>query len=204
MSGEDSSQPLEAPLEAPLRVEDPLSEALRDRRLPERCPEEPTEKFYPVYYSHDVARRITDEYAQGKSLHAIACQPGMPTYSTLLRWSKDHPQFAPMLRSIRGARALHFEDMAIVAAEEAEGKDRDRLRFEAYKWGAEVNDPATYGKKVAHSGDAGNPILIQVVTGFGPPNAHQTPPTLNEDGTICKDPAPAPAEAEPEDVLTIE
>lgn len=138
-----------------------------------------------IPYSIGLAERICSHYIQGKSLHWIAAHLGeMPAYQTILKWSKNHPDFSKMLRSVREARALHFEDAAIEAAEAATGKDADRLKFEAYKWGAEVNDPGTYGKKVTHSGDAGAPIILQVVTGFGPPNPWQTPPKLKADGTI--------------------
>jgi hypothetical protein len=141
-----------------------------------------------MFYSHELAERIIDAYSQGTSLLAISRKSEMPAYSTLLKWSKNHPEFSKMLRAVREARALHFEDAAIEAAENAQGKDADRLKFEAYKWGAEVNDPATYGKKLAHSGQLAGGITLQVVTGFGPPNEWQTPPKLNADGTIDKSP----------------
>lgn len=160
-------------------------DALREE-LPEIAEEAVPSKTSDQYYSLDLAKRIIDYSAQGKSLHWVAKQSQMPCYSTLLKWAKSHPEFSKLLKSVRDARALHFEEAAIEAAENACGKDADRLRFEAYKWGAEVNDPTTYGKKVTHSGDATNPIILQVVTGFGEPNEWQTPPKLNEDGTIQK------------------
>lgn len=140
-----------------------------------------------IPYSAGLAERITALYAEGMSLHKIAQKAEMPAYGTLIRWAKKHPELSKMLRAVRDARALHFEDKAIQSAEDATGKDADRLKFEAYKWGAEVNDPATYGKKVAHDVQGpGAQVVIQVVTGFGPPNPWQTPPKLNPDGTIDK------------------
>ena len=79
---------------------------------------------------------------------------------------------------------------AEAAIETAEGvRDKDdvpaaKLLVDTYKWAAEVNDPATYGKKVAHSGEVNGNVTLQVITGFGPPNAWQTPPKLKADGTI--------------------
>ncbi len=161
--------------------------ALREN-LPTVVEEAAPSKSTPqIYYSADLAARILDDYVQGKSLHAISHKAEMPAYSTLLKWSKNHPEFSKMLRSVREARALHFEDLAIRTAERAEGKDADRLKVDTYIWAAEVNDPASYGKKVTHAGDASNPMVIQVVTGFGPPNKWQTPPKLREDGTIDKE-----------------
>ena len=141
---------------------------------------------YRIFYSVDLAKRIVDHVAQGKSLFAISRMAEMPGYNTLQKWSKDHPEFSKMLRAVREARARHFEDAAIDAAEAAEGKDADRIKVDTYKWAAEVNDPATYGKKVAHSGEIAGGTIIQVVTGFGPPPASLDFPKLNADGTIDK------------------
>lgn len=140
-----------------------------------------------IQYTPDLGRLIADLSSQGMSLHKISQISGMPSYTTLQRWVDSHPDFAPLMRSMRAIRALHYEEAAIVAAEEAKGKDADRLKFEAYKWAAEVNNPEVYGKKVTHAGDAKNPVVLQVVTGFGPPNKWQTPPTLAADGTILKE-----------------
>lgn len=139
-----------------------------------------------MQYSADLAARILDLYAAGKRLSEIARMAEMPDYNTLLRWAKKHPEFSRGFAAMKTMKALHHEDEALRAAEEADGKDADRLRFEAHKWAAEVNDPHTYGKKVTVGGDASNPIVLQVITGFGPPNPWQTPPKLNADGTIQK------------------
>lgn len=161
--------------------------ALRES-LPEAAEEAASSKpVERITYSLDLAKRIVDEYAQGKSIRAISHRKEMPAYGTLLRWAKEHPELSKMLRSVRDARALHFEDAAIEAAESASGKDADRLKFEAYKWGAEVNDPTTYGKKVQASHEVSGKVVVQVVTGFGPPNAWQTSPKLRADGTIEKE-----------------
>lgn len=139
---------------------------------------------YREMYSLDLAKRIADYYGQGKTLTWIAAQSGMPAYGTLIKWSKEHAELSRMLRGVREARALHYENSAIETAENACGKDADRLKFEAYKWGAEVNDPGTYGKKVTHAGDQTNPVVLKVVTGFGEPNSWQQEPKLKADGTI--------------------
>lgn len=160
--------------------------ALREN-LPEVVEEAtPSKSVERVLYTVDLGKRICDQVAQGKSLRAISAQSEMPSYNALLRWSKEHPELSKMLRAVREARARHFEDAAIEAAEAAEGKDADRLKVDTYKWAAEVNDPVTYGKKLAHSGEVKGGFTINVVTGFGPPNPWQTPPKLREDGTIEK------------------
>lgn len=140
-----------------------------------------------ISYNIDLANRICEQVAQGKSLQAISRMGEMPSYPTLIRWSKENAELSKMLRAVRETRARLFEDAAIEAAENASGKDADRLKVETYKWAAEVNDPTTYGKKVAHSGEVKGGITLQVVTGFGAPNAWQTPPKLKADGTIDRE-----------------
>lgn len=146
-----------------------------------------------VYYSDTVARRIADHYAEGKSLHWISQLSEMPRYNTILRWAKENTEFRMLLDAVRTERALHFEDKAIESAENARGKDADRLRFDAYKWGAEVNDPTRYGKKVTHGGDSSRPITFVINTGFPEPNVNQRPPVLGPDGLIQR---AKPVEAE--------
>ena len=139
-----------------------------------------------IAFTENLAKRIAENYAEGKSLAAISRLAEMPAYSTLLRWVKENSVLRAALEGVRQVRALHFEDRALEVCEEATGKDADRLKFEGNKWAAEVNDPARYGKKVTHSGDASNPITIQVITGFGEPNEFQRPPKLGADGLIEK------------------
>lgn len=143
-------------------------------------------------YSIGLAERIVDYYTQGLSLQSIAQKGEMPSYGTLLKWSKHHPEFSKMLRAVREARAIHFENKAIQEAEDlSDPKEANmaKVKIDTYKWAAEVNDPSIYGKKIEHKGDlgGGGKVIIQVVTGFGPlPPALQFP-KLNADGTICKD-----------------
>lgn len=162
--------------------------ALRET-LPAVVEEATASKTVPQsIYTIELAERICEHVARGKSLLWIARQSEMPAYSTLLKWSKEHPELSQMLRSVRDLRARHFEDAAIEAAENAIGKDADRLKVDTYKWAAEVNDPTTYGKKLAHSGEVKGQVILQVVTGFGEPNEWQKPPKLNPDGTVDKTP----------------
>lgn len=139
-----------------------------------------------VQYSPDLADRILDLYAAGKNLIEISKMAEMPGYSTLQKWITSHPEFSRRFQAVGTMLALHREQQAIQTAEAAEGKDADRLKIETYWRSAEVNDPARYGKKVTHGGDQNNPVILQVITGFGPPNAWQSPPKLNPDGTIMK------------------
>jgi hypothetical protein len=142
-------------------------------------------------YSIEVATRVLDQYILGKSFSSIARMSEMPSHGTLLRWSRENPEFVKLLGIARTCRAVNYEDKAL---EEAELLDDPRMvgvaktKIDAYWKAAEVNDPSVYGKKVSHSGsiDSGGKIVVQVITGFGPLNENLQFPKLNADGTIAK------------------
>ena len=154
-------------------------------------------------YTADLADRILDLYVAGHDFTSISRMREMPSYNTLLKWATSHPEFSRRFQASNTMLALHREQQAVQAAEDATGKDADRLKVETYKWSAEINNPARYGKRVTHAGDKDNPVVIQVVTGFGPPNAHQSSPILNEDGTIQKEPSDGTSTRNPRDPATI-
>lgn len=148
-----------------------------------------------VKFSRKLAKRIFGLYLQGNSILAIARMEGMPTANTIYEWKQREPWFRELMKSCKDQRADIFAEKAIEAAETALDKDdapAARLRFDAYKWGAEVNDPSRFGKKVTHAGDKDSPIQFVVSTGFPAPNEHQRPPELGSDGLIKKSGAPAP------------
>jgi hypothetical protein len=145
-----------------------------------------------VYYSPEIAKRAHNYALEGLTLSAISRKTGMPALGTLIRWSKENGEFAKMLRSARSARALLLEEKALEIADELEDPKMvgvAKVRSDIYWRGAEVADPATYGKKIEHKGDISTTVkFVKVHTGFGPlPDALKFP-ELNPDGTIKKDP----------------
>lgn len=167
-----------------------------------------------VTYSEEVKERILELYLGGESLHAIASREGMPSYQTILRWSKDNAVFKKELIAARETRALHFEERAINAAENAIERDdvpAARLKFDAYAWAAEKADPARFGKRTNIAGDAASPVKFIVQTGVPDPGEYQRPPELAADGTVktvisevvnadANDPTPDPAASTPSEV----
>jgi transposase-like protein len=137
-------------------------------------------------YTEELKELIVAEYVGGKTLKQIAESVAV-SYSTLLRWSKQHDVFRRELQAARETRALHFEEEALEAAVGAHTKDdvpAARLKFDAFTWAAEKSDPAKYGKRTTLTGDASNPIQFLVQTGVPDPAKHQLPPELNQDGTV--------------------
>ena len=147
-----------------------------------------------VEYSEGLVARILSMFAEGKSLYAISKMAEMPGMNTLYNWQRKNAEFRQALLTAQSAHAHSLEGKAIEAAEaaadaagEKEQVAAGRLLFDAYKWGAEINDPNKYGKKVTVGGDSTNPIRIVVSTGFPEPNKYQTPPVLGADGMIIKE-----------------
>lgn len=144
------------------------------------------DKHYLQFYKPEVCDKILALYVEGNSLYKIADMEGMPAYNTMLKWLKDRPEFKKQYDTARELRAIHFEEKALEAAERATCKDdtpSQRLKFDAYKWAAEVHDGARYGKKTTVQGDPNKPITFTVVTGV-PASEHIKPVELDERGIV--------------------
>lgn len=141
-----------------------------------------------IFYSTELAEQITDLYQNGQSLMAISRIEGMPGYSTINKWIKQNTEFRSLLDGARQSRAVLFEEKAIaVATNEGLGKDdvpAARLAFDAFCWGAAVNDPGRYGKKTTVSGDPDKPFTFVIKTGVPDPLPHQMPPELDSAGVV--------------------
>jgi hypothetical protein len=166
-----------------------------------------------VMYSDEKATAIVDHFTEGKSLFRISHEAGMPSYGTILRWLHGNKPFRDRLNAAREVRAIHFEEQALDAAENVSDKDEvpaARLKFDAMKWAAEVNDAARFGKRTTIAGDQNNPVQFIISTGFPDLLPEQKQPKLGSDGLIEKTvvaevvaqaaSTPAPAVPAPADV----
>lgn len=153
----------------------------------------PTKSIF-IKYSPEVVDSIVQQFIAGVPLYKIAGQDGMPSYTTLLRWVQSREEFREALQAARIARALHFEDAALRSAGEPDSPlDKDdvpgqRLKFDAMKWAAEVNNPVVYGRKTIVEGNVDKPLVLVVKTGVPDPTGMQKPPELNIDGTVVLPP----------------
>lgn len=144
----------------------PVTAVVTTERLePEVC-------FLPmnrVPYTAELAAQVLDLYAGGTSLAKIARLPGMPPVASLYRWHRENEDFRSEISKAKRTRALVAEEKASEIAETAESLDKDsvpgaRLAFDIHKWGSEVNDPETYGKRTTIQGDQSRPIVFQVIS----------------------------------------
>jgi hypothetical protein len=129
--------------------------------------------FAPAPYASPINEEtqtlIIDLYTEGKSLAAIAREPGMPAASAIYKLHRDNEFFRERLSAARITRALQLEEEILALGDKAESLDKDaapgaRLAFDIKRFGAEVNDPATYGKKTTVQGDGQRPIVFQFVS----------------------------------------
>lgn len=61
----------------------------------------------PTDYNQDIANRICELLAEGKSLRAIGRMDNMPSRDSIMRWEKEHEDFAT---NIARARIVKYED----------------------------------------------------------------------------------------------
>lgn len=94
-------------------------------------------------YSMHLVAAVCEQVAQGESLTKVCKKQGMPSYRQFCLWRKMHPEINEMLEEARRDRAEALRDMALEEALKTEDKDEavvQRLKHEAYKWAAGVDD----------------------------------------------------------------
>lgn len=138
-------------------------------------------------YSHELSKAIEDLYFSGQSFHAISKQPGMPAYSTLLKWYAQNAEFRSRIDEADIARAIHHRDQALERATDPMlGKDEvsaARLAFDAHVWAAEKANPNKFGKQINQSTQISGGVVINVNTNV-PPRDISNVIELNPDGTV--------------------
>lgn len=124
---------------------------------------------HEAVYSPITLDIICQRIAEGMSITDICKTQGMPTYSTLTRWRRLHPEVQEALAQARIDRAEAFRDKAVKEAASAEGKDPisgPALRVDTYKWAASVDDPQRYSQKAKIEAQINMPTQIIVETGI--------------------------------------
>jgi hypothetical protein len=104
-------------------------------------------------FSWLLAESICERLREGEFLTVICKEQGMPSYGTLCRWRREHPEFADMLRDARKDKAEWFFEQSILAVEEADERknsiDLARLRSDVFAKAAKVlNSEFSETKKV--------------------------------------------------------
>lgn len=132
--------------------------------------------------SEEVANRICEQIAEGRSLRAILKEdPQMPASSTVFKALSQDKAFAEQYARAREAQADALFDEILDIADESSNDSytdengvertnqevvaRSRIRIDARKWMAGKLRPKVYGDKVATelTGPNGGPVQVEEI-----------------------------------------
>lgn len=101
-------------------------------------------------YTEEMGEEICRRLVEGETLIAIAADPAMPCYSTVLNWARRIPAFADAYAEARGLAADWLADEAreVALATSPEWVWADRLRFDTVRWLTARLAPKKYVERV--------------------------------------------------------
>lgn len=106
----------------------------------------------PSKYSDELAEKICEKIANGRSLRSICAEDGIPTMSTVCKWLIENKEFSEQYARAREKQADYFAEEIIEIADSAEAESaavsKAKLQIDARKWAASKIAPKKYGDKV--------------------------------------------------------
>lgn len=103
----------------------------------------------PSLYTPELAERILDQLADGRSIVEICRAVDMPSARTVHQWAADNPDFSQNYARAREVQAEFMDQLVMDVAEKA-GDDPQaaKVKIDAYKWRAAHLAPKKYGSKL--------------------------------------------------------
>lgn len=105
----------------------------------------------PTDYTKDMADKICEKIANGRSLRSICAEDGMPPMKTIYRWLEANEEFRHQYARAREKQADYFAEEIIEIADSAEAESaavsKAKLQIDARKWAASKIAPKKYGDK---------------------------------------------------------
>lgn len=105
----------------------------------------------PSKFSQDLAERICEQIAHGKSLRAVCAEDDMPSTSTVCKWLFENQEFSEQYARARDKQADYFAEEIIEIADNVEAESasvaKAKLQIDARKWAASKIAPKKYGDK---------------------------------------------------------
>lgn len=127
----------------------------------------------PSTYTDEIAQRIEDALADGKTYREVALMDGMPDRTTIYRWQAANPDFATRCARAR-ADNLHdvVDDMDEIARKTLSGEydpAAARVALSNMQWRAEKMAPKLYGGilKMEVTGKDGGPVEVVTLDASG-------------------------------------
>lgn len=132
----------------------------------------------PTDYNQDLADRICEQLADGKSLRTVCLSDDMPDKASVFRWLRTHKEFCDQYTRAKEESADAMTDEMLDIADDGANDwmedngtvsyngdhvQRARLRIDTRKWIASKLKPKKYGDKVTHEGSEDTPIVIKGV-----------------------------------------
>lgn len=113
----------------------------------------------PFEFTEEIADRILQGIAGGNSLVSILKEDEeLPSYTTVMKWLRQNPEFAANYARAREDQADHDADKIGDIAERVVKGEVDpnaaRVAIDAYKWAAGKRKPKVYGEKMMVGGSA--------------------------------------------------
>lgn len=103
----------------------------------------------PSSFTDEIAERVLDQLAEGKSLVEICRADDMPSARTVHQWVADNPNFSQNYTRAREVQAEFMDDKVMQVAERAgEDPQAAKVKIDAYKWRASHLAPKKYGTKL--------------------------------------------------------
>ena len=129
-----------------------IARRLADRRKMEAWVARPRLRPAPrgLAYTPQMGEAICVRLADGESLTAIARDPAMPCYGTVMKWLRRVPEFADMYALARRIQADFLFDEARDVAQAAtpEGVWVSRLQFDVIRWQTARLAPRKYCERL--------------------------------------------------------
>lgn len=105
----------------------------------------------PSKYSDELAEKICEKIANGRSLRSICAEDGVPPMKTIYRWLEANEEFRHQYARARDKQADYFAEEIIEIADSAEAESaavsKAKLQIDARKWAASKIAPKKYGDK---------------------------------------------------------
>ncbi|HFB4648218.1 TPA: hypothetical protein ACE76W_002121, partial [Neisseria gonorrhoeae] len=105
----------------------------------------------PTDYTKDMADKICEKIANGRSLRSICAEDGVPPMKTIYRWLEANEEFRHQYARAREKQADYFAEEIIEIADSAQAESaavsKAKLQIDARKWAASKIAPKKYGDK---------------------------------------------------------
>jgi hypothetical protein len=120
-------------------------------------------------YNEMICDAICSLLVEGHTIHNISKKPGFPPMAVIRRWRLDNSEFEDKITLAKKDRAELFMEKVIEAAEGAETRNdapAAKVRVEAYKWAAAVDDKSVFGTSGGSGGHTAVTVNLLVDTGI--------------------------------------